>query len=116
MVAFRARETGLMHRNDGELSSQYYDPELRRKLPSKNRRRRNSDDAERQSDADKRDEKGEDPHSRTVTIRSRSEKTIGPTLPTRQDLQLRKGPNTHPTQTLPPHKSLTYRRTINRRR
>ena len=59
-----ARFKSFIHKwNDGELSSRYYDPTYHRTLPSDTK-------------------KNEKP---------RMEKTIGPTLPTQQDIQLQKG-------------------------
>src|SRR5271170_261698 len=76
---------GAKCRNEGQLSSKYYDPELRRRLDS---------DAkfERRSSHDQKDKSSEGSGSRGHGVYPRSDHVVvGPTLPSREDLQLQKG-------------------------
>jgi len=76
---------GTNSRNEGELSSKYYDPELRRRLDSDTKH-------ERRSSHDHKDKSSEGSLSRGHGVYPRLDDVIvGPTLPSREDLQLQKG-------------------------
>ena len=63
-------------RNEGDLSSKYYDPELRR--------------SQRRSSHSNRDDTSLKPASKSSGVYPLSSKVVGPTLPTAQDIQLQR--------------------------
>lgn len=63
-------------RNEGDLSSKYYDPELRR--------------THRRSSHTSHDDSSNKPPSKSGGVYPSSSKTVGPTLPTAQDIQLQR--------------------------
>jgi len=80
-----------INRNERELSSKYYDPELRRRLDSHSKHERHSSHEQREKrspEPSRSQGHGVYPHSDEVIV--------GPTLPSRQDLQLQKGTLPHP--------------------
>ena len=69
------------YRNEGDLSSKYYDPELIRK-------RRHSSHSSHERHRTHSPEKS---RTQTSAVYPRHSKIVGPTLPSREDLQLQKG-------------------------
>jgi len=76
---------GANCRNEGKLSSKYYDPELRRRLD-------HDTEDETQWSHNHKDKSSEGSRSRGHGIYPRSDDiVVGPTLPSREDLQLQEG-------------------------
>src|SRR5947207_7850549 len=82
-----SREGSVDVRNEGDLSSKYYDPENNRK--SSEQRSSHDDHSHRRTSHD-RERRRSNTHSREG-VYPRSSNILGPTLPTREDLQLQKG-------------------------
>ena len=88
-------------RNEGDLSSKYYDPEYKRKHQSSEKRKSHDENTKRRHSNEKHDLHDKERKRSREGIYPRSTEILGPTLPTHQDLQLQKGtPSPQPLSTL----------------
>ena len=75
-MVYRPILTLTDYRNEGDLSARYYDPELRRH--------------HRRSSHSTHDDRWPNPSSKSAGVYPKSNKVVGPTLPTAQDIQLQR--------------------------
>ena len=80
-------KNGADFRNEGDLPSKYYDPENNRKHSE---RRGSHDNHSRRHSSHDKERQHSNTHSREG-VYPRSSDIVGPTLPTREDIQLQKG-------------------------
>jgi len=79
-----SQPTNTYNRNEGDLPSKYYDPELNQ------RHRKSHDHGTRDENSKRRGSHHDAPKKETGVYSSSKEEVVGPTLPTPEDLQLQK--------------------------